>query len=67
MEQHTMAPREEERVSCASCMKDIPRSAAKSSEAAGYTVHFCGLDCFSEWNRQAERARLKEPGEHQTR
>lgn len=67
MEQHYMDPREEERTACASCMKDIPLSAAKSSEASGYTLYFCGTDCYSEWNRQAERAHLKQPAEHQTR
>lgn len=64
---HTADTREEEKISCASCMKDIPRSAAKSSEAAGYTVYFCGAECFSEWNRQAERFGLKQRHEHQTR
>jgi hypothetical protein len=60
-------PHDEEKVACASCMKDIPLSAAISSEAAGYTVYFCGTDCFSEWNRQAERSGLKQAGEHQSR
>jgi YHS domain-containing protein len=67
MGQHYLEPRNEEKVACTSCMKDIPRSAAKSSEAAGYTVYFCGLECYSEWNRQAERSGLKQVHEHQTR
>ena len=62
-----LKPRDEAKVSCASCMKDIPLSAATSSEAAGYTVYFCGTECFSEWNRQAERSGLKHAGEHQAR
>lgn len=68
MKQHRyMDPLPEEKISCASCMKDIPRSAAKSSEASGYTLYFCGTDCYSEWNRQAERNHLKQPTEHQSR
>ena len=65
--EHKLKPRNEKQVACASCMKDIPLSAATSSEAAGYTVYFCGAECFSEWNRQAERSGLKRVGEHQTR
>ena len=66
MEQHPKL-QNEEKITCASCMKDIPLSAATSSEAAGYTLHFCGAECFNEWNRQAERLNLKQAGEHQSR
>lgn len=62
-----VALQQDEKISCTSCMKDIPRSAAKSSEASGYILYFCGVDCYNEWNRQAERAHFKQPEEHQTR
>lgn len=62
-----LKPENEEKITCASCMKDIPLSAATSSEAAGYTLHFCGAECYSEWNRQAERLNLKPAGQHQSR
>jgi YHS domain-containing protein len=54
MEQR-LHPHPEEKIACTSCMKDIPFSAATSAESAGYTLYFCGLECYSEWHRQAER------------
>ena len=42
-------PAQETRVKCEVCLKEIPRSEAKSVEAVDYLVHFCGLDCYEEW------------------
>jgi hypothetical protein len=39
-------------VECAVCMKEIPRSAAKSAEAVDYVTYFCGLNCYQEWQKQ---------------
>jgi hypothetical protein len=41
-------------VSCATCLKEIPASEAKSEEAADYVRYFCGLDCFDQWHTQAK-------------
>lgn len=48
-------PQNPELISCERCLKEIPRSAAKSAEAEGYTAYFCGLECYSEWSAQAEK------------
>ena len=39
-------------VSCDVCLKEIPPSAAKNEEAAGYFMHFCGLECYDVWKKQ---------------
>ena len=45
-------PLDLERVTCAVCLKDVPRSEATVPEALDYVVYFCGLDCFETWQRQ---------------
>ena len=39
-------------VQCDNCNKEIPRSAALTSEGADYTWHFCGKKCFEEWETE---------------
>lgn len=46
------APPEPERVSCAVCLKLIPRSEAESAEARDYVAYFCGLDCYEKWSSE---------------
>ena len=38
-----------ERVRCEVCLKEIPRSEARSGEATEYVAYFCGLDCYEKW------------------
>ncbi|NOZ10695.1 MAG: DUF3330 domain-containing protein [Gammaproteobacteria bacterium] len=45
-------PTEDEKVTCEICLKEIPKSAAKSEEANDYVAHFCGLDCYEKWKEQ---------------
>ena len=33
-------------------MKEIPISEAKSDEASGYVLNFCGLECYDKWQSQ---------------
>ena len=48
----------EQTVACEVCMKEIPLSAAKTSEAIDYVVHFCGLDCYEAWHeKKAKRGK----------
>jgi hypothetical protein len=42
-------PTDQIRVKCEICLKEIPRSEAKSAEAVDYVLYFCGLDCFEKW------------------
>ena len=40
-------------VKCEVCLKEIPRSEAKSPEAQDYLIYFCGLDCYDRWNQSS--------------
>ena len=42
-------PGNETKVKCEVCLKEIPRSEAKSAEAIDYVVYFCGLECYEKW------------------
>ncbi|HLS55841.1 MAG TPA: DUF3330 domain-containing protein [Zeimonas sp.] len=44
----------DERVACAVCLKEIPRSEATVAEAADYVAHFCGLDCYDKWQAKGK-------------
>lgn len=44
-----LKPVEPEHVKCEICLKEVPRSEAKSAEAQDYVLHFCGLDCYDKW------------------
>lgn len=39
-------------VSCEICLKEIPQSEAKVSEARDYVMYFCGLECFQQWQHK---------------
>ncbi|MEW6765488.1 MAG: DUF3330 domain-containing protein [Pseudomonadota bacterium] len=47
---------EPETVVCDVCLKEIPKSEAKSVEAVEYIVHFCGLECYERWERERSKA-----------
>ncbi|HHJ80867.1 MAG TPA: DUF3330 domain-containing protein [Candidatus Tenderia electrophaga] len=46
---------EEGLVQCDVCLKEVPASESKSAEASDYVAHFCGLDCYAQWVKKAER------------
>ena len=39
-------------IKCEVCLKEVPKSEAKTAEAQEYVMHFCGLDCYDEWQKQ---------------
>lgn len=41
-------------VKCEICLKEVPKSEAKISEAQDYVMHFCGLDCYDKWQKKCE-------------
>ena len=43
-------------VSCAECLKMVPKDEAKVSEAADYVAYFCGLECFDKWRAKDDAA-----------
>lgn len=48
-----------DKVSCKMCLKEIPKSEAKSAEAIDYVLYFCGLECYAKW--KTESTRINEP------
>ncbi len=46
----------QELVSCEVCLKEIPRSVARSQEGSDYVLYFCGDKCFSEWQKDQPEA-----------
>lgn len=36
-------------VSCEVCLKEIPRSVARSLEGPDYVYYFCGQQCYEKW------------------
>lgn len=48
-----------DKVSCKICLKEIPKSEAKSAEATDYVLYFCGLECYAKW--KTESTRINEP------
>jgi len=45
---------ENETVECEICLKEVPKSGAKSVETSEYVHHFCGMDCYAQWQKQEE-------------
>ncbi len=46
---------EKELVQCDVCLKEIPTSESKNTEASDYVAHFCGLDCHEKWMNKAKQ------------
>lgn len=42
-------------IQCEVCLREIPRSEAHVAEAEDYIVHFCGLECYGKWVKDAEQ------------
>lgn len=51
----TDKPRPVEQVSCEVCLKEVPKSAATSSEGTEYVMHFCGMECYEKWKHPYEK------------
>lgn len=41
--------------SCYTCLKLVPKSAARSFEGEEYIKYFCGQDCYAEWQKQTKK------------
>jgi hypothetical protein len=52
MAPRTTKPKAGKRVTCNTCMKEVPKSAAVVPEAMDYVTHFCGLPCYNQWIRE---------------
>lgn len=52
---------EEAAISCAICLKEIGHEEGETFEVDDYVHHFCGLECYSEW--QSKKAEDKPKGD----
>lgn len=52
-------PEEPEHIDCAVCLKDIPKSVATSMEGPDYVQHFCGLECYEQWQEEQTESKDK--------
>jgi hypothetical protein len=50
-------PIESELLHCDVCMQEIPKSEAHNTEVEDYVMHFCGLECYAQWQQQAPPAK----------
>jgi len=48
-------PQQCETESCYTCLKLVPKSAARSFEGEQYIKYFCGPDCYAEWQKQTKK------------
>ncbi len=48
-EEENILPGKDQLLSCDVCMKEIPHSAAQTSEGEEYIMYFCGLECYKKW------------------
>jgi hypothetical protein len=42
----------EPKINCEICLKEIPQSEAKNTEAEEYIIWFCGLECYEKWRNE---------------
>lgn len=56
------APAEPRQLSCEVCLKEIPASGARSAEVGDYVAHFCGLECYRQWQAKAPAGAPPDPG-----
>ncbi|MFV1984725.1 MAG: DUF3330 domain-containing protein [Thiohalomonadales bacterium] len=47
-------------ISCDICMKEVPCGECKVSEVDDYVMHFCGLECYDKWHKQADKEKITE-------
>jgi uncharacterized protein DUF3330 len=40
-------------IRCVVCEHEVPLSEAVVREASDYMAHFCGLECYERWRKQA--------------
>jgi hypothetical protein len=43
---------DEPALSCSICLKEIDHEEGETFEVDDYVHHFCGLDCYSEWQKK---------------
>ena len=44
--------KEEEKIACHVCKKEIPKAAAVHAEGQDYVLHFCNVECMDYWKKE---------------
>ena len=57
----TPTSEELDKVACDTCLTEIPKSVAMSSEADEYTQYFCGTECYTKWRSEDNSDNTPEP------
>ena len=50
-------------VACECCLKQVPKSEARSAKAWDYVAYFCDLKCYEDWVAEQMEERTREAGE----
>jgi len=54
MADETQRPTENpELLECSVCLKEIPKSSVQHDEVNEYVMHFCGIECYSQWKDES--------------
>jgi hypothetical protein len=48
------------KINCEICLKEVPQSEAKNTEAEEYIIWFCGLECYEKWKTTKDSTKGKE-------
>jgi hypothetical protein len=51
--------KDEEKIACHVCKKEIPKAAALHSEGQEYVLHFCDIGCLDHWKKEEEKKKEK--------
>lgn len=49
---HALYPEEPTTIDCSTCLTEIPSDAGQSAEGEDYVLHYCGIECYSQWKNQ---------------
>ena len=55
-----MMIKEQEKISCHICKKEIPKAAALTAEGKEYVLNICDISCLDYWNNKKKENKAKD-------
>ncbi len=52
--------KDDEKIACHICKKEIPKAAAVHSEGQEYVLHFCNVECMDYWKEEGKKKRNRD-------
>ena len=52
--------KDDEKIACHICQKEIPKAAAVHAEGQEYVLHFCNVECMDYWKEEEKKKKEKE-------